>query len=134
MANDIINAVKRLERAGGEQSKMTQKLVAAANTLLGVISARMIPVVGDAYNKRAMLPVGVARQHGLETFGDTISCRDWSAVSLPLEADRYLALRLGEAVAGGLMQDLASWMEERLQSEVSAASMLDRAAIPPEAP
>jgi len=129
MSNDVINAVKRLERVGSETSQSTAKLIEAAKTILQEID-RLISPIGGGGNRPGvvLIPHEVAAKHNLTSTAGTLATRDWVAQSLSSEPDRVAALRLASAVAGGFLDDLAAWAEARIQEQESATRAMSRAA------
>jgi len=147
--NGIINAVKRLERAGSEHSRATQKLFAAAAKVAAFIEER-VPVGVD-------LPRGYYTREVTTNSGSArFLCRD---IPIPVEGDdeneahvayvtRYVdglgghvhgdfrtyvpdqdretVLRFAEDIAGGLLDEIAAWLESRAVEAEKAASSMEK--------
>jgi len=140
--NDTINALKRLERAGDATSEANAKLVAAAKLLLRKIDAESRRHIGgwQPDPTTMIMPVEAAHEHGLRVLqgalpGEVTSAATVSGTSAGSmwqvhldRVDRRVALSLGEAVAGGLMDSLADWAESRIQAAASATSAMGKAA------
>ena len=141
---DIINAVKRLERAGDENSKATKKLHEAAREV--------------AYKIEAVAPVGVLLPRGYRV--ERVKSNVGSDEFLTLRGDRdeyqrgeyhyywidgcgrYLhgdfhaevpaqtrtgSLRFAKDVAEGLLDEIAEFLEQRKAESEKAAEVLENA-------
>ncbi len=129
---DVISALKRLERAGSEDSRQTEKLCRAADTLADHITATLSSIEAEITHP----DVGVDLPRGWvfalatrrlvapryqEERGDTAVGSE--------EANRYGAMQLAEAVATGWLDELAAWLETRT-AEASQAETALRDARP----
>lgn len=140
--NDTINALKRLERAGDAKSESNAKLIAAAKLLLQKIDAESRRHIDgwQPHSTALIMPVEAAHEHGLDALHGSIpgeAAERASVVGTSAGSmwqvhidgiDRRVALTLGEAVAGGLMDSLAEWAESRVQAAASASLAMSRAA------
>jgi hypothetical protein len=130
-APSVIDAVKRLERLGSDDSKSTAKLLDAAlavHTLVervlgacGVEMGSVLPApggdgVGYCYTR---LFVGWSVRLFLDVPGE--------GYSLPYSSRRY-ALVFAAHVASGWLDDLATWLEEYVQTSGDATMQLDKIA------
>ncbi len=142
MSNSIINAVKRLERAGSEHSRTTQKLFEAARQVAKLIK-EMVPV-------GVKLPRGYYVQLVSSNIGSSrFLCRDFSVENdhangvafvdgiggylhrdfrcwVPGQ-DRTTVLKFAEDVADGLLDEIAEWLEVRTVEMEEAANKLLKA-------
>jgi len=134
MSNNIINAVKRLERAGSENSRATQKLYQAAGNVADLIETQV--------------PVGVELPRGYyvrEVCSNIGSClflcretedgRDYiDGIGRYLHGDfhcwipgqnRAVVMQFAEDVADGLLDEIAQWLENRATRADQAAQVLE---------
>jgi hypothetical protein len=137
---NTIDAVKRLERAGDENSKATKKLHQAAVTVAGIIEDQC--------------PVNVALPRGYEV--TRVKSNVGYAYFLLLDRDQYNegrywidgqgsylhgdfnswipgqtragSLRFAKDVAEGLLDEIAEFLEQRKADSENAATVLERAA------
>ncbi len=122
----VIDSLKRLERAGAEDSKTTAKLVAAARDLAAYLEREVLPkdvreewpapyltTQGDgwAWNGRVLY-------RGHPDFEEAPASKDWQ---------RGEALLFAEFIADGWLERVADWMETRTQQASAAAETLHRA-------
>lgn len=117
--SNVIDALKRLERWGSEDSKATQKLRDAASSLAAHIST-LVPSDTE-------LPRGYsARQYGnaASLYLWEPDDNDWASVA----HTRDNALDFAEDIATGLLDELAAWLEQRTGESDGAAATLRRAA------
>ena len=120
MDNSVINAVKRLERAGSESSKATKKLVEAAGVLGDwVANLKGVPGGGEA------LPRG----YWVEAIGSSYKlCRPSRHYDKCIYGDKWTereeALWLAEDVARGWLDELAAWLEKRTAEAKNAETVL----------
>ena len=127
MGNDVINALKRLERAGAEDSRTTEKLRAAARVLSDhVVDQLSEDVVEETSLRREPSYVFMLPRREMPR-GYALACRSqadgfysfvlaefrqdqgWFAV----DSDRQAALRFARAIATGWLDELAEWLENR---------------------
>jgi len=143
--NSIINAVKRLERAGSEHSRATQKLYEAAREVASLIEAQV--------------PAGVKLPRGyyVKEICSNVGCADFLCIKIPLEyagtqhyeetryidgigrylhgdfhcwvpgQDRATVLKFAEDIADGLLDEIAEWLEARAAKAEQAAEVLENA-------
>ena len=141
---DLISAVKRLERAGDENSKATKKLHEAAKTV--------------AYLIEAQAPVGVKLPHGYSVERVKSNVGSDEFLTVPHDkvnefgereyfwidgCGRYLhgdfhaqvpgqtragSLKFAKDVAEGLLDEIAEFLEKRKEESESAATVLEQAA------
>jgi len=124
--NDVINAVKRLERAGSEYSRATQKLYEAAREVATFIENQVpvgVKLPRGYYVKRIYSNISSEKflcrdmvgENGLETcyidgiggylHGDFRCC-------IPRQ-NRTAILKFAEDIANGLLDEIAEWLEAR---------------------
>lgn len=104
--SDIINALKRLERAGAEDSKASLKLKAAADSLADF-------VLGEIADWQADLPGGWRKDHEVlvcpdDCTDDLNALDDWTVGNGT--ATRKAAFVFAKAIADGWLDRLAHWM------------------------
>ena len=118
--NSVINALKRLERAGSEHSKTTQKLIEAAGGLAEHIGTTLAGTQGGS----DILPRGYIIQAG------SLARREaWGVYYLGHDqATRESALHFAHDIATGWLDELAEWVEAQGKENTEAAAKLDRAA------
>jgi hypothetical protein len=145
--NSIINSLKRLERAGSENSRTTEKLREAAAEVANKI-VEMVPLslIDEEGPKGAVvsLPRGYVIE---ERTGNNASFRYLTRDGDPLWESRYLdakenhyqggdfncwigaanrddILRFSKDIATGLLNEIATWLEERTKANQSATATL----------
>jgi len=140
--SNIISAVKRLERAGSENSRTTQKLFEAARQVAELIKD-MVPA-------GARLPRGYYVKKVHSNVGScSFLCRDFPG-DYPGEAvtryvdgigshlhgdfhcwipgqDRNTVLKFAEDIATGLLDEIAEWLEKRTAENQKATEALLKA-------
>lgn len=129
----IIDAVKRLERSGQEHSKTTEKLREAAREVAGLI-IRIVPE-GETL-PRGYLVVDTERDGLLLVQGvDNSGCpvyingRGYSGglgytPDFSLEPSRDDVLIFARAIANGLIEEIAEWLEQRNAENAEASAIL----------
>lgn len=127
MAN-VIDSLKRLERAGSESSRATEKLNTAAATLATHL-AELLP-------ERELLPRGyVVRLAGDIRILASNASSSWD--NEDYEDERWLngnerrrdwSLAFAADIADGLLDDLAGWLEVREAESATATECLRAAA------
>lgn len=143
--NDVINALKRLQRAGSETSQSTEKLHEAVRVLASHITRLVPDGVELPRGYRAMV---VASNVGGETFL-TLPSEDrdeWTGergvvyvdgLGGPLHGDfrceipaqtRKTSLAFAADVADGWLDELAAWLEARGAEDKAATERLQKAA------
>jgi hypothetical protein len=141
--SDIINAVARLERAGSENSRVTNKLHAAASTVADWIEGQ-VPVnvlLPRGYRvKRVKSNVGytdflVRESKETNEYGEPVLL--WiDGTGVYLHGDfhaaipsqtRHGSLLFANDVASGLLDEIAAWMEKLAAECDSAAKVLENA-------
>lgn len=140
--SNIISAVKRLERAGSENSRTTQKLFEAARQVAELIKD-MVPAGARLprgyYVKKVHSNVGSCsflcrdfpgdypgevKTHYIDGIGEYLH-RDihcW----IPGQ-DRNTVLKFAEDVATGLLDEIAEWLEKRNTEAQKLAETLKKA-------
>lgn len=127
--NHITNAVKRLERAGSENSRTTEKLHAAVCTVADFI-CNQVPT-------NVTLPRGYLVQ---ETITDTGSSRflyrltgqknEWGDDLIGIDTPgmtRAGSLQFAKDVAEGLLDEITEWLDIRSAESNDAAELLSHA-------
>lgn len=139
-SNSIINAVKRLERAGSENSRATQKLFEAAAKVAELIE-NMVPVGAELprgyYVKKVRSNLGSALflcHEVMGEYGPEIRYVDGIGGYLHGDfhchvpsQDRATVMKFAEDVAGGLLDEIAEWLEARATKADVAAEVLENA-------
>jgi hypothetical protein len=109
----VVDALKRLERAGDEHSRATEKLRQAAYAL----SEHLRPLVPQ----REELPRGY--QYHYDVLCSQVDCEVWREVC----EDRETALAFARNIATGWLDDLATWLEKRAAEDETATRRLENA-------
>lgn len=138
MSNSIINAVKRLERAGSEHSRATKKLFEAATEVaelieeiapVGVPLPRGYKVIKEKSN------IGVAR-FLVRGDDDSYKIEYIDGIGDYLHNDfhcwipgqkRETVLEFARDVADGLLDEIADFLEKRTQESEIATTILQSA-------
>lgn len=127
----VVDALKRLERAGSEHSRTTEKLIQAADQLADyIIETALIPLernapyTGDviADLPRAYYAVGPRR---IVLGGYVLEPQDSSVGSGT--ATRMSALAFAQDIATGWLEELSSWLEQRAAEDEAAAETIEQA-------
>jgi hypothetical protein len=136
MGNDVINALKRLERAGDAHSKATEKLIDAAKTL-GETLENILPVGVDLPRGYKVIRVSVNVGSAVFLVREDYDEKDWITglgaylfddfnAWIP-DCSRQAALRFAEDVAEGLLDEFALFLEERAAKDEGATETLTAA-------
>lgn len=120
--NSVINALKRLDRAGSEHSKTTQKLIEAADRLAEHIEAALGDVVGP---EAAELPRYYFIGRDALRLGDAYAEKYWLRHGY---MTRQFALHFAHDIATGWLDELAEWVEKQDEGNAEAVATLHRAA------
>ena len=112
---NVIDALKRLERAGSENSRATAKLMEAA----GAVSAVVV----------AMVPSGIdLPQRYMVRAGALASWAPWEDGGMVrVDRDRDRALAFARDIAEGWLGELAEWLEARVAEAAAATAILEAA-------
>ncbi len=137
---NIIDAVKRLERAGDENSKATKKLHDAAATVAEIIE-RVAPLgvslprdyrvtrVRSNIGSDVFLLGGKAQYGDAEFWVDGIGRYLHNDFNCDIPAQtRSGSLKFAKDVAEGLLDEIAEFLEKRKQDSEQAATVLEQAA------
>lgn len=138
-SNSVVDALKRLERAGSENSRSTEKLREAARVVAGQVTLAVI--AGD--NENVMLPrlyqviVNDNNQYVLfkmrpatdEDRWDEYCTDEYKRVETVEYhfAPRAAVLNFAADIADGLLDEIAAFLEERSQANEQAAQVLEAA-------
>jgi hypothetical protein len=126
---NIINSLKRLERAGSEQSRTTEKLIEAARALSEHVVEHLpndvqlgANVYGDEMVER-LLPRNIAidRQCQLAYWDHMIGRY------VAVDSSREKALRFAHDIATGWLDELAEWLEKRAAEDATATATIEQA-------
>lgn len=146
--NNIINALKRLERAGSEHSKSTQKLCDAAVVVADMV-ADLVPISREAYPSLVMLPrgysVGLAGcdrraeqflyspldTDGIRTAFNSYRADDNGMVRC-YGISRKSALAFARDVADGWLDELGDWLQEQASQAARATKVIAEGDTPGE--
>jgi hypothetical protein len=146
--NSIINALKRLERAGSESSKATDKIKEAAIAVADWIVSQQW--VSDIFDQGFLESVELPRGYFLSgmaaaaaepaclivTFGELhhvppVAIADDDTADHALMAGtrltRKAALKLSEDIATGWLEELTDWMEARQRKDKQATEVIEHA-------
>lgn len=142
MANDVINAVKRLERAGSENSRATKKLHEAVRTVADFICDQVprgvtLPrgyftqrvhsnIGGETFLYLGTLYLGTGEDEavGIDTTGGYLH----GDFNCPMPGQtRAGSLQFAKDVAEGLLDEIAVWLEQRASESDSATKTLEAA-------
>ncbi len=153
--NSIINALKRLERAGSETSKTTEKLITAAVEVAQGIVDRVPREVIDDLSQGGMyeveLPTGrsgvrysladcwysqrsvvlVQKCHFTDKWVNRavnysdVRTQSLTGPTVQLGCDREVALHFAQDIANGLLTDIADWLELATKKNEEAAGVLE---------
>ncbi len=117
---NVINALKRLERAGSEESRATAKLREAA----GAIADHIAELIPDA--EGIVLPYGYV----VEGYNDSGTYLRYlrDAYANTTGATRDDSLQFARDIADGWLDALGSWLEQRSSESAEAVAVLQRAA------
>ncbi len=115
--SDIINALKRLERAGSEDSRQTKKLVRSAETI-GDYIATFCPAEATGWDGEE--GVDLPRGYCVSPTTGHLCCGNWPQVG----ADRVRALAFADDIASGWLDELSAWLEERAR-ESSVSNLVE---------
>lgn len=123
----IVNALKRLERAGSEHSRATEKLCEAARVLGGSVAARLpqSAFVADY----PTLPRGYAWDYAFE--GGLVLCQ-WDhgrQAYYAVDFDRAKSQAFAADIAAGWLSELAAWLEVRATEDAAATAVLEAAKV-----
>lgn len=136
MSNDVINAVKRLERAGSESSRTTEKLFEAASKIAEKIE-KVAPV--GVILPRGYKVVEIRSNVSSEDFLAVVDTWDLSVIGYIDGIGRYLhgdfncwipaqerdiILQFAKDIADGLLDDIAEFIEDRNKEEDIFADIL----------
>ncbi len=120
----VIDALKRLERAGDEHSRTTEKLVAAARTLAEHIAGQCGFDHGDF---RGVLLEELPRNYVIYHDATGIGPASWDYDAdrwLGVWANRQTALEFAGAIATGWLDELAEWLDQRAAEDQAACDAL----------
>lgn len=135
--SDIIDSLKRLERAGGENSKTTQKLIAAAHELsnlivehFAVIGSEGVPVVSLCSktvhddNEERFRQVGPNFRYGISRGRLYNSGRPNSPF---VDETRDDALAVSKDIADGLLDQIIEALEKRAGENAEGLATIEGA-------
>jgi hypothetical protein len=126
---NVINSLKRLERAGSEQSRTTEKLLDAAHILSQHVVEHLphdvqlgANVYGDEMVER-LLPrdIAIDRQRQLAYWDHMIDRY------VAVDSSREMALHFAHDIADGWLNELAAWLEERAAEDAAATQTIEQA-------
>lgn len=125
----VVDALKRLERAGSEQSRLTEKLLDAAHILSQHVVEHLphdVQLGANVYGAEMVecpLPRNIAidRQWQLAYWDHMIGRY------LAVDYNREIALRFAADIADGWLDELAEWLEQRAAEDEAAAETIEQA-------
>lgn len=119
--NSVINALKRLERAGDKHSKTTERLLDATR----VLAQHIYPLI-IAVEAQPRLPRG----YHVVNLIDDMDARMFLAADGGnlISPDRKTALDFARDIADGFLDELANWLLARSEENSEAAHRLKLAA------
>ena len=115
---EIIDALKRLERIGSENSKTVEKVKQAADRL----SKHLLSVVPEDAER---LPRGYIV---LNRSAERVLAIDGESPEV-VSHSRHAALRFAEDVATGWLDDLADWLQAQATESESAVQALSQVSL-----
>ena len=131
--NSVINALKRLERAGAESSITTLKLREAVRDLAAAIATDLDSIAHDCPEGQYAwtLPRGYTleplRNGALlcaPTDGGTDRAELLNSTPIVVPPSRTAALQFAHDIATGWLDELAQWVEDRTEDAGEAADVL----------
>lgn len=130
--SDLINALKRLERAGDEHSRATTKLHAAVRKIAEFIEDQCpahVPLPRGYMVNEGERYMYLTRDLGPAKYpysGESWE-RDWQFIDR--RQTRESSLQFAKDIAEGLLEEIAAFLEERTQEAEQAAVLLESKAI-----
>ena len=124
--SSVINALKRLERAGSEHSKTTEKLVEAAR----IVAEQLVALLPDGVTLREFR--GDYERTDDDRLLVQVELGSWArltGVSTVTSYQRRAALKFAEDLAGGLLDQVASYLEKDAAVAIEATSKLRAAEV-----
>lgn len=124
--NNIINALKRLERTGDENSRFTQKLEEATI----VVSKKIIETLYDL-PYCVSLPKGYFIQKDRSVIELIKQVGEYATYNLTYIPDitRQGCYQFAQDIADGLLSEIAKFMEERVSKTKKAIEIIENAHI-----
>jgi len=125
-SNSVIDALKRLERAGSENSRATQKLRESATLVGNKISYEMgLPRGIELPRGYTILGVGEYNQPYLH---QSVGAGEWDGepqfANVEEGASRDVLLRFAADIAEGWLDEVAAFLEERVRESDNAVQVL----------
>lgn len=139
--SNVIDALKRLERAGDENSRSTEKLIAAAITLADAIESKCPAYVelprgyevvrlgtqDSGYSRYLAKMCTPHHEVGNAVFG--VASNETDGYDYFAPASRIDALTLAKDIAEGWLVELAEFLEARAKENEAAARKIESAKI-----
>jgi len=125
MENSIINALKRLERAGDENSRVTEKLKASC-VELGEFIEKQVP--HDVTLPRDYI---VKTHRGSYYFGKINPDQSFAyddeiyTINITVEPTRAICLEFAKDISEGLLDEIAEFLEKRIKKEEQAIKIIE---------
>ena len=128
---DVIDALKRLERVGSENSKTTEKLIQAAAALAATIAGmynpgadELIQVISDwSYDAQGLPIQGSHSMNYMISGGILVNGHDYTYVA----QNRDAALAFSSDVANGLLDLITENLQTRKEQSQGGLSILENA-------
>ena len=128
---DVIDALKRLERVGSENSKTTEKLIQAAAALAAAIAGmynpgtdELIQVISDwSYDAQGLPIQGSHSMNYMISGGILVNGHDYTYVA----QNRDAALAFSSDVANGLLDLITENLQTRKEQSQGGLSILENA-------
>lgn len=134
MENDVINAVKRLKRAGDENSRATQKLRDAASTVAGTVEQFFADQGTHCLPRDYCVNVGRYTYLLSPPVADDDNIME--SIRYPLypgsdnpPTPRRVLLDFAKDIANGWLDEVAVWLESRTKAADVAADTILRGKI-----
>jgi hypothetical protein len=139
--NGIINSLKRLERAGSENSRTTQKLKEATYKVADEIALRVAKagssdgqsyLYSDLYDELLPRDYFVTSSNGSSFRPELCYCKDRRKFAVVRyskrgEPSREQIQGFAKDIATGLLDEIATFLEQRAQENEQAATTLNNA-------
>ncbi len=131
LPSKVVSVLLRLERAGDEHSKTTERLCDAAWLVADLIRQQwrghVSPLAGEDCTCQTRTGIS-ADGRGVTIWSSSDRGVVIAPDGHPGRPCRWAAIRLAEAVADGWLDELAAWVEARAAEDVAATAVLEAAA------
>lgn len=133
LPSKAVSALLRLERAGDEHSRTTQRLCDAAWLVADLLRRQWVEHVSARAGRHDDVTAYIRTGISVDARGVTLwsGADDGEVIAAdgnPKLPSRWAAIRLAEAVADGWLTDLTQWLEARSSENAVATKGLEEAA------